>query len=166
MSRLSTMVICVLVMFTAAGCFIRPRNMPVAPVPLTTLTPNIMTATAPLVQTATSTPVTNTGETAAPTVPAETAVTSTPGQPAGPTLAPTALSSPVTAVLVKDDLRLRRGPGAGYDILGLVHAGMTLIVTGKSSDDAWWQVTCDQTPNKVCWVSSDPELTEPVQTPP
>ena len=164
MSRLSPIVICLLVVLTAAGCFIRPRNLPVAPMPLTTLTADGLTQTAPWVLTATATTGANPVE-ATPNPPSA-AETSTPAQTTGPTLAPTALTSTVTAVLVKDDVRLRRGPGASYDILGLVHAGTTLTVTGKSTDDAWWQVTCEQTPTKVCWVSSDPALTEPVQTPP
>jgi hypothetical protein len=164
MSRLSTVILCVLVIGSTAGCFIRPRNLPAAPGPQTTLTPDGLLLTAPWVQTATFTPDANSGETTP--NPPIIAVTNTPAQTSAATLAPTALASQVTAVLVKDDVRLRRGPGTSYDILGLVHAGMTLVVTGKSSDDAWWQVICEQTPNKICWVSADPELTEPAQTPP
>jgi uncharacterized protein YgiM (DUF1202 family) len=160
MSRFSIIVICSLLIVSAAGCYIRPRNLPVAPMPLTTLTPGLVTITPPWIITATQAPTTAGDPGAAtPNAPAG-AATNTPASSTGPTLAPTALPSEVKSVLVKDDVRLRRGPGAGYDILGLVHAGMTLIVTGKSSDGSWWQVFCDQGPNNICWVSADPELTE------
>lgn len=151
MSRFSKILL-ILLAFSLSGCYIRPRNMPVAPVPLTTLTPSQATTTPPWVITATQ--------------PAPGAqVTNTPAQADGPTQAATPSASEVKAVLVKDDVRLRTGPGADYDVLGLVHPGMTLLVTGKSSDGAWWQVQCEQGPNSLCWVSADPELTEPTTVP-
>ena len=162
MPRIFRIFFCLVFTVSAAGCFIRPRNMPVAPAPLSTLTPNFLTPTPPWVITATFTPEAGG---ATPNVTTAPGMTATEG-PSGPTLAPTAVTSTVNYVLVKDDVRLRRGPGTSYDALGLVHAGMTLVVTGKSVDDGWWQVNCDQGPNNICWVSADPELTEPVQTPP
>lgn len=159
MSRIFKFFVIAVFTLSAAGCFIRPRNMPVAPAPLTTLTPNFLTPTPPWVITATFTP--ESGQ-ATPNA-AGTAATA---GPSGPTLAPTAQTTTVNYVLVKDDVRLRLGPGTGYDAVGLSHAGMTLVVLGKSEDGGWWQVRCDQGPNNICWVSADPELTEPAQTPP
>jgi uncharacterized protein YgiM (DUF1202 family) len=159
--RFSTYGLILLLAAALAGCFIRPRNAPVAPMPLSTLTPGLVTSTPPIVMTATraATGLPGTEATNPPPQPGGTAEGPTPGS--GPTLAPTPGVTDVKAVLVKDDVRLRTGPGAGYDVLGLAHPGMTLLVTGKSSDDAWWQVRCDQGPNNICWVSADPELTEP-----
>ena len=152
MSHFSKFLI-VLLALSLTGCYIRPRNMPVAPMPLATLTPGQSTMTPPWVQTATL-PDPNTS-------PQPGSATNTPTQEGGLTQAPTSQSSDVKAVLVKDDVRLRTGPGSEYDVLGLAHAGMVLVVTGKSSDGEWWQVTCDLGPKNVCWVSADPELTEP-----
>jgi hypothetical protein len=168
MSRFSNVVISVLLALILAGCFIRPRNLPVAPVPLTTLTPdgslNGGTITPPWIQTATQAPGGDPGAGAATPNPLPTlqdgATSSTPGS-TDPTLAPTAISSVVRAILVKDVVRLRRGPGSGYDVLGLAQSGEKLEVLGKSTDGTWWQVRCEQGPNNTCWVSADSSLTEP-----
>jgi hypothetical protein len=71
----------------------------------------------------------------------------------------------VKAVQAKDVLNLRSGPGTDFEVLGLLAAGESVQVNGVSADGEWWQVVCALDASGFCWVSADPELTAPVQTP-
>jgi hypothetical protein len=155
MNRFLTFGIIVLMALAAAACGdIRPPNWPVAPTPDGTLTPGLP-QTGPDVVTATVDPLATPSE-------EETPV---PDLTSEATLAPTAVQTEVTAVQVVQAVLLRAGPGPTYDAVGVAPAGDTLEVTGRSTDEAWWQVTCEQGPNRMCWVSADPSLTVSVTEP-
>lgn len=97
-------------------------------------------------------------------------LTETPGAAQTPdsstTPDPNLVPTTVKLVKAKQDINIRKGPGTNFDIVGGVYAGQTAQVTGyKSADDAWWRVECPVTTVTVCWVSADPSLTEPTDTP-
>jgi hypothetical protein len=72
----------------------------------------------------------------------------------------------VKYVRAKEDVNIRKGPGTNFDIVGGVYAGQTAEVTGyMSADEQWWRVVCPVDNVTECWVSADPSLTEPAQTP-
>lgn len=87
--------------------------------------------------------------------------------PAGATTATLNLkATDVKYVQAKQDINIRNGPGTAFDIVGGVYAGQTAQVTGfKSADDAWWRVVCPVDNVTDCWVSADPTLTEPTDSP-
>ncbi len=82
--------------------------------------------------------------------------------PADANSTPGAGGEEVKSVKTLDVLNLRSGPGTSYDSYGLMDAATVLQVIGKSSDGEWWQVECVLDAKGECWVSADPELTEPV----
>jgi hypothetical protein len=71
----------------------------------------------------------------------------------------------VQYALAKDDLNIRIGPGTTYAVVGTLFEGQTAQVTGKSMDGAWWRIYCTQDPSGLCWISSDPALSEPATAP-
>lgn len=75
------------------------------------------------------------------------------------------LPTDVKFVLAKEDVNLRSGPGQNFAVEGQVFAGQIVQVTGKSIDEAWWRVMCEQDSSGMCWVSADPTLTEPTTAP-
>jgi hypothetical protein len=121
-------------------------------------TPVVIVVTAtPAVQSTTSAPPVA-GTTA---TPAATTDATTSGEPTTANLKPT----DVQFVLAKQDLNIRNGPGTDKDIVGGVYTGQTAKVTGYQSEDGkWWRVECPVTTATECWVSADPDLTEPTTT--
>lgn len=81
------------------------------------------------------------------------------------TMNPDAQPTDVRFVLAKEDVNLRTGPGENYAVEGKVFAGMTMKVVGRSADQAWWNIVCEQDASGTCWVSADPSLTEPASAP-
>lgn len=81
------------------------------------------------------------------------------------TMSPDAQPTDVRFVLAKEDVNLRTGPGQNYAVEGKVFAGMTMKVVGRSADQAWWHIVCEQDSSGYCWVSADPSLTEPTSAP-
>lgn len=63
------------------------------------------------------------------------------------------------------DVRIRRGPGTGYAIIGRVYAGQIARVTGVARGGGWWRVMCPDDSAGNCFVSALPSLTQPT-TPP
>jgi hypothetical protein len=57
------------------------------------------------------------------------------------------------------------GPGDTYPQIGGIFGGMAGTVTGVSADGQWWRVMCPDDTVGSCWVSADPNVTEPT-TPP
>jgi hypothetical protein len=63
----------------------------------------------------------------------------------------------------------RRGPGLTFERIGQAKQGEELMIMGRTSDGAWWQVCCMA--NQPVWVSADlveakgPTDTVPVMTP-
>jgi hypothetical protein len=71
----------------------------------------------------------------------------------------------VEYVMAKTNLRLRTGPGFEYAQEGLVYEGQIAKVTGLSKDGQWWRVACEVDSSGNCWMSADPDLTEPTSAP-
>jgi hypothetical protein len=68
-------------------------------------------------------------------------------------------------VSVKQDVTIFRGPGASYPTAGIIFKGGWAEVTGVSPDKEWWHIPCiDNTPDN-CWISADPQRTEPMGGP-
>ncbi len=90
---------------------------------------------------------------------AATTATPTP-TPATPT--PTIPTAPTLKTLT--DLNVRSGPGLVYDLIGLLPAGASAEVTGRSEDQQWWQIRFAPAANGVGWVSADPAYASTVNT--
>ncbi len=67
-----------------------------------------------------------------------------------PTLPPTAAPQP--GLQAVSDVNVRGGPGTIYPILGLLRAGDTAVVTGRSADNAWWQIIFPANSGSTGWV--------------
>ncbi len=72
--------------------------------------------------------------------------------PATPT--PTVPSTPQLTALT--DLNVRIGPDMFYDLAGLLPAGASTEITGKSDNGEWWQVKFAPAPNGLGWITADP----------
>jgi hypothetical protein len=57
------------------------------------------------------------------------------------------------------------GPGETNTEIGVVAGGMTAAVTGVSADGLWWRVICPDGTEGDCWISADPQLTQPTTAP-
>jgi LysM repeat protein len=79
--------------------------------------------------------------------------------------APVVQPTPQQFIMALQTVRIRRGPGTQYTILGHLHEGMTAQVTGVSNDDRWWRVICPDGTEGSCWVSADQSLTRPIEIP-
>ncbi len=77
----------------------------------------------------------------------------------------TVLPTEVRLVRALEVLNLRSGPGTEYAVIALLSPGETAQVDGVSADGAWWRVFCPQDASGSCWLSADPELTEPLTGP-
>ena len=61
------------------------------------------------------------------------------------------LNTGVYAVIVKNPVNLRGGPGTGYDIVGEVISGQRYPVLARSENSDWWQIDAEGTSG---WVSA------------
>ncbi len=68
-------------------------------------------------------------------------------------------------VLAQQEVSIYGGPGTQYSVVGSVASGQTAKVTGVSSDNNWWRVICPDDTVGDCWVTADPALTQPAETP-
>jgi hypothetical protein len=82
-----------------------------------------------------------------------------------PTPPGTAQSTDVQYVMAQQDVPIYGGPDVQYSIVGTIAAGQTAKVTGVSSDNTWWRVTCPDGTTGDCWVSADPSWTMPAEVP-
>lgn len=82
------------------------------------------------------------------------------------TIPPNSKPTNVKFVHALQDINIRNGPGTNFDIVGGVYKGQTAQVTGyQSADGQWWRVVCPVDNAAGCWVSADPQLTEPADAP-
>jgi uncharacterized protein YraI len=83
-------------------------------------------------------------------------VVAEPNQPPPVAVEPPPSTGGPTATAI-DYVNLRSGPGSEYLLLGTVAPGATGVVSGKSSDGAWWQVVVPTTfySPGLAWVSAD-----------
>jgi hypothetical protein len=74
----------------------------------------------------------------------------------------TVLETDVKYVMVFPDVApMYSGPGDTYPQIGGIFGGMAGTVTGVSVDGQWWRVMCPDDTVGSCWISADPNVTEP-----
>jgi inhibitor of cysteine peptidase len=71
----------------------------------------------------------------------------------------------VEFVMANEDVPMYDGPGETNTEIGFVAGGMTAAVTGVSADGLWWRVICPDGTEGDCWISADPQLTQPTTAP-
>ncbi|MEZ4768768.1 MAG: DUF5107 domain-containing protein [Caldilineales bacterium] len=122
-----------------------PTASPVATVAIAAIAPTFTATTAPsptpLPPTATATPS-----------PAPPTATATATETA--TSAPTATTTPAAAyaVIVRNPVNLRGGPGEGFDVVGQVISGQRYPVLARNASGTWWQIEAD---GLAGWVFGD-----------
>jgi hypothetical protein len=75
------------------------------------------------------------------------------------------VSTGVQYVMALDDVNVRSGPGLDYAVEGLVFDGQVARVSGRSADGQWWRIVCTQDASGFCWISADPQWTQPTTEP-
>ncbi len=71
----------------------------------------------------------------------------------------------VKYVVAMADAPMYRGPAGTFQQIGQVMDGQLALVTGASEDGEWWRVICPNDTIGECWISADPQATQPT-TPP
>jgi hypothetical protein len=84
---------------------------------------------------------------------------------APPPAAGEALPSEVQFVMAQLDAPMYDAPSNTAILIGQIAAGQTAAVTGVSADSLWWRVICPDGTTGSCWVSADPQLTQPTAPP-
>ena len=111
----------------------------------------VAAATPAASDTPTATPSPTATATASP-VPTTATVTATDT----PTLEPSATATPTApaafAVIVRNPVNLRDGPGEGFDVVGQVISGQRYPVLARNASGTWWQIEVD---GLAGWVFSD-----------
>jgi hypothetical protein len=75
------------------------------------------------------------------------------------------LATQVQLVRALQGLNVRSGPGTQFEVVGFLLQDETADVTGISYDGGWWRITCEVGYAEICWISADPDLTEPLSQP-
>jgi PKD repeat protein/uncharacterized protein YraI len=90
------------------------------------------------------------------TLPSPTATaTLTPTATAAASPTPTATPQPGAPLATTvADLNVRSGPGMGYPLLGLLKAGQSTEITGRSADGGWWQIEFSGVAGERGWLSA------------
>ncbi len=68
-------------------------------------------------------------------------------------------------IMALDDVNVRSGPGLHYAVEGLVAEGQVARVSGRSADGNWWRIVCTQDSSGFCWISANPQWTQPATVP-
>jgi PKD repeat protein len=95
------------------------------------------------------------GATSSPSPTMET--TETPVATPTATLPPAPTATPVPgapSLTTTTDLNVRSGPDTAYPALGLLKAGQTAEITGRSADGGWWQIKFLGVAGERGWVSA------------
>ena len=71
----------------------------------------------------------------------------------------------VRYIMALTDLPVTSGPGSQFAPVGEVFGGQIAFVTGVSPDQQWWRVICADGTVDNCWVSADPQETQPTEPP-
>ena len=66
--------------------------------------------------------------------------------------APVEAGQPTMTTLT--DLNVRRGPGTNYGIVGVLRAGESAAIAGKSGNGFWWKIVCPAGTSGECWASA------------
>lgn len=71
------------------------------------------------------------------------------------TLSPTATPPPgLPLATTTTDLNVRSGPSTAYPVLGLLKAGQTAEITGRSADGGWWQIKFPGVAGERGWLTA------------
>ncbi len=60
------------------------------------------------------------------------------------------------------DVTIYAGPGTQYPVVGQLLTGQTALDTGLLPGQLWWRIMCPDGTFGNCWVSADPQMTQPV----
>jgi hypothetical protein len=72
----------------------------------------------------------------------------------------------VQYVMAQADVPIYQGePGDTSTQVNFIAGGQMAMVTGVSADGLWWRVLCPGDVVGNCWVSADPQLTQPASAP-
>lgn len=71
-----------------------------------------------------------------------------------PVLEPAPVQAGQPTMTTLTDLNVRSGPGTNYTIVGVLRAGQSASVIGKSSNGGWWKITCPTGVGGECWASA------------
>jgi len=78
--------------------------------------------------------------------------------PTSPSAAPTSTPTPTQMAgltgTTKSQTNIRSGPGANYAILGSLAPGLSVQLTGRTTDKSWWQIEFPASPAGHAWVSA------------
>lgn len=75
------------------------------------------------------------------------------------------VSSSPAALITKEALNIRSGPGVQYPIIGNFASGAAARILGRSVDGLWWKIVCPaELKQDECWVIGDPLFVEAVNT--
>ncbi len=66
--------------------------------------------------------------------------------------APVEAGQPTMTTLT--DLNVRRGPGTNYAVVGVLRAGESAAIAGKSGNGYWWKIVCPAGSGGECWASA------------
>lgn len=71
----------------------------------------------------------------------------------------------VRYIMALADLPVNSGPGSQFAPVGELFSGQIAFLTGVSPDQQWWRVICADGTVDNCWVSADPQLSQPTEPP-
>lgn len=71
----------------------------------------------------------------------------------------------VRYIMALTDLPVTSGPGAQFAPVSELFSGQIAFVTGISPNQQWWRVICADGTVDNCWVSADPQLSQPTEPP-
>ncbi len=77
---------------------------------------------------------------------------------------PAPAQTDVNYIVALTDLAMYRGPDTKQQIGGIAD-GQVALVTGTSQDGQWWRVICPNDTIGDCWVSAEPQLSQPTAAP-
>lgn len=64
----------------------------------------------------------------------------------------------------KIDVNIRKGPGMGYKVLGILRSWQTALILGKSADGGWYQIVCPSGISGECWVTANAKYVDVIVT--
>lgn len=78
------------------------------------------------------------------------------GTPIVETTTPTATTTPgLASATARVNTAVTSGPGPAYDTIGILQAGQTVEVIGRSEDSQWWVVRARNLPGGQGWVAAN-----------
>lgn len=72
--------------------------------------------------------------------------------------APAMAGQPLMTALV--NLNVRRGPGTGYVIVGVLRSGGSARIVGQNTNGSWWKIECPPGLGGDCWASAGAQFSQ------